>query len=171
MQFKIGEFYTRKEVHQLVLGKPLPKTGTGNWLTGYVKAENDLIILLILDSQERLDMISQIILKMMPLLGMASPNSHSNQKQIKKLLHGELSPKIFIRHDNSDPKFKFLGNAEIDSFRDHVPIETPYKSCTAIEIKFNLLGTDKIEDELDSEIDFNGIFDLCMGRLWERISA
>ena len=44
MQFKIGEFYTRKEVHQLVLGKPLPKTGTGNWLTGYVKAENDLII-------------------------------------------------------------------------------------------------------------------------------
>ena len=43
MQFTIGEFYTRKEVHQLVLGKPLPKTGTGNWLTGYVKVENDFL--------------------------------------------------------------------------------------------------------------------------------
>ena len=28
-----------------------------------------------------------------------------------------------------------------------------------------MLGTDKIEDVLDSEIDFNEIFDQCMGRL------
>jgi len=165
MQYRIGEFYTRKEIHQLAHGVPLPKTGTGNWLTGYVKVQNDLIIFANVGQPGKTGHDFPNYINENTFTWYGKPNSHSNQAQIKKLLHGELTPKIFIRHDNSNPKFKFLGNVEIKSFKDHVPIDTPFKSCTAIEIKFNLLGIDNIEDLVDTKIDFNGIFDLCMDNL------
>ena len=45
MEFKKGSTYTRNEIHMLYFGKPVPKTGTGDWTTGYVRVKNELIIL------------------------------------------------------------------------------------------------------------------------------
>ena len=44
MEFKKGSTYTRNEIHMLYFGKPVPKTGTGDWTTGYVRVENKLIV-------------------------------------------------------------------------------------------------------------------------------
>ena len=44
MEFKKGSTYTRNEIHMLYFGKPVPKTGTGDWTTGYVRVKNELII-------------------------------------------------------------------------------------------------------------------------------
>ena len=44
MEFKKRSAYTRNEIHMLYFGKPVPKTGTGNWTTGYVNVENELIV-------------------------------------------------------------------------------------------------------------------------------
>lgn len=92
MEFIKGQLYTRKEVHQMVLGKPLPKIGTGNWLTGYVKVHGNLFIFANVGDAGRtghnfpnfLDSDSDIF------TWYGKPDSHSEQVQIKKLLHGEL---------------------------------------------------------------------------------
>ena len=44
MKFIKGEAYSRDDIHQLYFQKPLPKKGTGNWLTGYVRVEDELVV-------------------------------------------------------------------------------------------------------------------------------
>ena len=44
MDFKKGSNYTRDEIHTLYFDKPVPATGTGNWTSGYVRVEEELIV-------------------------------------------------------------------------------------------------------------------------------
>ena len=43
MDFKKGSTYTRHDIHTLYFGSPVPETGTGNWTSGYVRVEDELI--------------------------------------------------------------------------------------------------------------------------------
>jgi len=169
MEFIKGQLYTRKEVHQMVLGKPLPKIGTGNWLTGYVKVHGNLFIFANVGDAGRtghnfpnfLDSDSGIF------TWYGKPDSHSEQVQIKKLLHGELQPYIFIRFDSSDPKFEYLGMVEIESFKDHVKVKMPERSCTAIEVKYKILS--KVEAEVTlQDITFEDIMQSCLKRFHDK---
>ena len=165
MLFNRDKLYTRKDVHQILLGKPLPETGTGNWLTGYVKVSNHLVIFANVgvsgktghDFPNRLDEDGNL------LTWYGRPKSHSGQKIIKSLLHGQLNPHIFIRTDNRDPKFKFIGAVKIDSFLDGIEINTNDRTFQAIEIKFRILTADENIDLLhEKNLTFEEIFNNCI---------
>ncbi len=46
VMFKRGSEYTRNDIHMWYHETPVPKVGTGNWTTGYVRPKdtNDLVI-------------------------------------------------------------------------------------------------------------------------------
>ena len=49
MEFKKGSTYTRDDIHTLYFEKPVPETGTGNWTSGYVRVEDELIVFMNID--------------------------------------------------------------------------------------------------------------------------
>jgi len=44
MDFKKGSTYTRNDIHELYFWRPLPRRGTGNWTSGYVRVDDELIV-------------------------------------------------------------------------------------------------------------------------------
>ena len=105
MDFKKGSNYTRDEIHTLYFGKPVPTTGTGNWTSGYVRVEEELIVFMNIDVpgttghdfKNKYDPEKEII------EWFGKPKSHSNQPTFQKLLSGDLTPHFFARWDNRDP--------------------------------------------------------------------
>lgn len=68
------------------------------------------------------------------------PSAHSAQRDIKKLLDGDLIPLIFIQHNNLSTSYTFWGSPRISSFYDNVPVtieyEGKYKKINTININF-----------------------------------
>ena len=120
--FQINEKYSRSEVHQAYLKKPLPSKGTGNWTTSYVRPKNstDLIVFLNIDSPGRTghDFENEYNKKKGKVIWFGKPNSHSKQPIIKKVINFELEVKFFVRWKN-DQKFTFIGNGKVTDFEDN----------------------------------------------------
>ena len=122
MDFKKGSTYTRDDIHTLYFGSPVPETGTGNWTSGYVRVEDELIVFMNInvpgttghDFPNRYDEETKTI------EWFGKPNTNSKQPTFDKLIKGELTPHFFARWDNSDP-FTYLGVGEIVNYVDGNP--------------------------------------------------
>tara|TARA_B100000519_G_C14149346_1_gene393788 strand:+ start:58 stop:432 length:375 start_codon:yes stop_codon:yes gene_type:complete len=111
--FKRGSEYSRNEIHFLYHEKPMPKVGTGNWNTGYVRptGTNDLIIFMNIgvpgktghDFDNKFDPDTNTI------IWYGKPDTHSQQPTFKKLFSKELTPHFFARWDSNYKKFVYLG--------------------------------------------------------------
>lgn len=121
MIFKRGSRYTRDEIHMSYFNTPVPRVGTGNWTTGYVRPKDsgDLIVFMNIgvagttghDFENHYDERTQT------LIWFSKPNAHSGQPTFQKLLSGDVKPLFFARWDSSHPFF-FLGTGNILNFED-----------------------------------------------------
>jgi len=122
MEFKKGSTYTRNDIHKLYKGKDIPKVGTGNWTTGYVREGDELIVFMNIDVPgttghdfpNRYDSVNKTI------TWYGKPGSNSKQPTFQKLFNNEMIPHFFARWDSRDP-FVYLGEGKIVSHRDGYP--------------------------------------------------
>lgn len=160
MEFKKGAQYTRNEIHTLYFGKPVPKRGTGNWTSGYVRVDDELIVFMNIgvpgttghDFPNNYDPDAKTI------KWYGKPNKNSQQPTFKKLINKEYTPHFFARWDTRDP-FIYLGIGNIVSYRDGYP--TTFRDgtpTTTIELTVvcddakEILGV--VENRGASEINF-----------------
>ena len=94
MDFKKGSTYTRDDIHTLYFESPVPETGTGNWTSGYVRVEDELIVFMNInvpgttghDFPNRYDEETKTI------EWFGKPNTNSKQPTFDKLIKGEITP-------------------------------------------------------------------------------
>ena len=131
LKFKRGSIYTRKSIGEICFpGKGRP--AGGNWDTGYVSVEDNLIIFMNIgvpgrtghDFDNRFDEVSNTI------TWYGKPNTHSKQPTFKKLLGGETTPHFFARW-NQKPEFTYLGVGSILDFQNSVQT----REGSAIELR------------------------------------
>lgn len=121
MEFKKGSTYTRDDIHTLYFDEPVPKVGTGNWTTGYVRVDTELIVFMNINIPgttghnfpNRYDEATGTI------EWYGKPNTHSQQPLFVRLRNGELTPHFFGRWDNRQP-FTYLGIGKILKTVDEV---------------------------------------------------
>lgn len=104
----------------MYFGTVVPDRGTGNWLTGYVRVDQELVIFLNIDVPGRTghDFDNSYDKESGIVEWFGKPGSKSSQPTFKGLLNGELTPHFFARWDNTDPLFVYLGTARIMSIED-----------------------------------------------------
>jgi 5-methylcytosine-specific restriction protein A len=67
------------------------------------------------------------------MLWFGKPNAHSQQPTFKKLFDGTLAPHVFVRWDNKNTSFLYLGRPLISSFKDGIKIK---ESLETIKVVF-----------------------------------
>ena len=109
--FKKGCFYSRDDLWEKYHPKQGNRPKGGNWDTGYVREDNDLLIFMNIGVPGRTghDFENTYNEKDESITWFGKPDTHSNQPIFKKLLNGELTPHFFARWDNDNPNFKYLG--------------------------------------------------------------
>ena len=131
LEFKRGSIYTRKSIGEICFpGKGRP--AGGNWDTGYVSVEDNLIIFMNIGVPGRTghDFDNKFDEKTNAITWYGKPKTHSKQPTFQKLLNGELAPHFFARWKDKDP-FTYLGVGAILEFEDNVQT----KNGVAIELK------------------------------------
>ena len=138
--FKKGSQYSRKDVGWVLL----PETGRpagGDWDTGYVRADNKLIIFMNIgvsgttghDFDNYYDDTNKTI------VWYGKPRSNSNQPTFQKLINGEYTPYFFARWDNKNPNFTYLGVGKIVSYQDGIPTKDGNNNTVdTIEVKLTV---------------------------------
>tara|TARA_A100001015_G_scaffold244738_1_gene280370 strand:- start:588 stop:1439 length:852 start_codon:yes stop_codon:yes gene_type:complete len=105
-------------------GGPLPRVGTGNWTTGYVrpKGTNDLIIFMNIGVPGKTghDFDNKFDQETNTIIWYGKPKTHSGQPTFKKLFSKELTPHFFARWNSNYTKFVYLGTGSIVNFEDGV---------------------------------------------------
>lgn len=96
----------------------------GNWFTGYVRKDDELIAFLNIGDAGRTghDFENSYDPETETVVWFGKPRSHSAQPTFQKLLAGELKPHFFARWKNTNPKFTYLGEGRILSFDDGVTV-------------------------------------------------
>ena len=136
MEFKKGSTYTRDQIHMLYFGEPVPKTGTGDWTTGYVRVENELIVFININIPGTTghDFPNHYDKKNKTIVWYGKPDTHSGQPTFQKLINGELTPHFFARWDTTDP-FSYLGIGNVVSHSDgHPTVTSKGKPAKNIEV-------------------------------------
>lgn len=131
LEFKRGSIYTRKSVGEICypgIGRPKG----GNWDTGYVRVENNLIIFMNIGVPGRTghDFDNEFNEQTNTITWYGKPNSHSKQPIISGLLAGELKSHFFARWNQNDP-WTYLGIGNIIDFAD----DAPTKQGPAIKLR------------------------------------
>jgi len=131
LDFKRGSKYTRKSIGEICfpgVGRP----AGGNWDTGYVTVEDNLIIFMNIGVPGRTghDFDNKFDEQTNTITWYGKPNTHSGQPIFQNLLGGNLTPHFFARWDQK-PDFTYLGVGLITSFKD----DAQTKEGKAIELK------------------------------------
>ena len=131
LKFKRGSKYTRKSIGEICfpgIGRP----AGGNWDTGYVSVENNLIIFMNIGVPGRTghDFDNKFDEETKTIIWYGKPNTHSKQPTFKKLLEGKTTPHFFARW-NQRPDFTYLGIGSILDFQDGIQT----REGNAIELK------------------------------------
>jgi hypothetical protein len=138
--FKRGSKYSRKDVGMIVL----PETGRpkgGNWDTGYVRVEDNLIVFMNIGVPGRTshNFDNSYDEETQTITWYGKPNTNSDQPIFKKIISGELTLHFFARWDNKDVEFTYLGVGKVISFKNEAISKSGLES---IELK---LHVDEIE--------------------------
>ena len=145
LEFKRGSIYTRKSIGEICFpGKGRP--AGGNWDTGYVSVEDNLIIFMNIGVPGRTghDFDNKFDEETNTITWYGKPNTHSKQPTFKKLLEGQTTPHFFARW-NQKPEFTYLGVGSILDFQDGVQT----REGVAIELR---LACKDAKDILDYAI-------------------
>ena len=131
LDFKRGSKYTRKSIGEICfpgVGRP----AGGNWDTGYVTVEDNLIIFMNIGVPGRTghDFDNKFDEQTNTITWYGKPNPHSGQPIFQNLLGANLTPHFFARWDQK-PDFTYLGVGLINSFKD----DAQTKEGKAIELK------------------------------------
>ncbi|MDY8025806.1 MULTISPECIES: DUF3427 domain-containing protein [Paenibacillus] len=118
--FKIGEYYTRKDIYRIV-NVPADKQG-GHWDTGYAQYNDDFFIFSNINTAGRTghDYPNSIIGN--DLNWYAKNRTNLNNKSIQRLLNLRHKKYVFVREDSSNPEFLYLGNARVRKYFDTSPV-------------------------------------------------
>ena len=119
IRFKVGKKYSREDVGYVCYPKEGRPKG-GDWDTGYVRFNNNLIIFMNIGIPGRTghDFPNDFNPETNEITWFGKPNSHANQPTFKKLLSGELIPHFFARWKIGN-KFTYLGKGKILQHEDH----------------------------------------------------
>ena len=140
LEFKKGSKYSRKDIGWVCFpdeGRP----AGGDWDTGYVRVEDNLIIFMNIGVPGTTghDFANYYDHSNKTIVWYGKPKSHSSQPTFKKLLDGNLTPHFFARWDNKDKMFTHLGVGKIVSFKDgHPCLDGKGNQVTTIELKLNI---------------------------------
>lgn len=131
LDFKRGSKYTRKSIGEICypgIGRP----AGGNWDTGYVRVEDNLIIFMNIGVPGRTghDFDNKFEEETNTIIWYGKPNTHSEQPTFRNLLEGKITPHFFARWDQK-PEFTYLGIGLVNSFKDGAQT----KEGNAIELK------------------------------------
>jgi len=121
INFKRGFEYTRKSIGEICYpGRGRP--AGGNWDTGYVSFENNLIIFMNIGVAGTTghDFDNHFDEKNNTIIWFGKPNAHSGQPTFRRLINGETTPHFFARWDSTKPEFIFLGIGSIVNYTDGV---------------------------------------------------
>jgi hypothetical protein len=158
MKFKIGEPYSRNDIHQLYLNKPIPKKGTGNWLTGYVRVGDELVVFINLNTAGKTghDFDNQYDSSINRLVWFGKPKTHSKQNLISSIIQDEIKLQFFVRYDNNQKYFDYLGTGFVIGYEDGVKINLPDNRLSfAIKFTIQLKSKNKEIPKLPSKEKFN----------------
>ena len=146
LEFKKGSKYSRKDIGWICYPEKGPPP-RGNWETGYVRVEDNLIIFMNIgvpgttghDFANYYDHSKGVI------VWYGKPKSHSGQPLFQKLLDGNLTPHFFARWDNKDPQFSYLGVGNVVSFKDgHPCLDGNKNEVETIELKLTVEDSGEI---------------------------
>ncbi len=139
MRFAKGAQYSRSEIWQQFHPNEGEKPKGGNWDTGYVVEDDELIAFLNIDSAGRTghDFENAYDSESEQVTWFGKPNTHSQQPLFKRLLNGELTPHFFARWNSKNVKFVYLGIGKINNYEDSVPIQNDQ---TAIRLSISLVN-------------------------------
>lgn len=138
--FVADTYYSRKEVWAILNpGSPFPNGGS--WVTGYVAQGPSLIIFANIDSPGRTghDFPNAYDHEKKIMRWYGKPNAHSQQKTFRNLFEGALTPHVFVRWDNKNTSFLYLGVPLISSFEDGVKVKDSIETIKLVfEWKFQI---------------------------------
>ena len=120
--FEAGALYTRKEVHQLM--HPGESYPGASWSTGYLRVGSSLIAFANLSTpgkngQDYPNSYDPVTAKMN---WFGKSNAHSAQPTFKQLFDGDLAIQMFVRWNNKNTTFTYLGCPKIDHYEDSISI-------------------------------------------------
>ena len=123
MMFAINELYTRKSIWKLLYPGEVYPSG-GNWSTGYSEEKGTLFVFANIGSPGRTgyDFPNSYNPETGHMEWYGKSSAHSGQRTFERVLKGELSMNVFVRWDNNDPKFVYLGQPDISSWEDGVTL-------------------------------------------------
>jgi hypothetical protein len=156
LSFKRGSVYTRESIGEICypgIGRPKG----GNWDTGYVHVENNLIIWMNIGVAGRTghDFDNSFDEKTNTITWFGKPNTHSGQGTFKNLFDGSLTPHFFARGNANNPEFIYLGVGSIVNFKDNVQTKHGNAICltlTLIDAKDIMVSSlPELEIEVTSE--------------------
>jgi len=125
MQFEEGKTYTRNKIHQMYLGKPLPRKGTGLWTSGYlnVKDTNDFVIFMNIGTSGTTghNFPNEYNPETKKVIWFGKPDTHQNQNTFLKIKNNEFTTHFFGRWDKKNVNFEYLGIGSNFNFEDGYP--------------------------------------------------
>lgn len=116
----VGDFYTREKIWKLA--KPgVPYSKGGPWATGYAIYNKYLFAFANIGDPGRTghDFPNRYERDTGQMTWYGKPNSHSAQPTFRKLFEGTLKLMMFVRWENKNPNWLFLGTPHIESYRDN----------------------------------------------------
>lgn len=121
--FMPGRTYSRKDVWAKV-NPGLPFPSGGSWLTGYVEQDKRLFAFINIGTPGKTGHAFPNMLEEdgNTLIWFGKPNAHSAQPTFKRLLSGETVLLPFVRWDNTNTEFMFLGLPNVKSILDGFPL-------------------------------------------------
>lgn len=121
--FLVNNQYSRQEVWEYLFPEEKYLKG-GDWSTGYSAKNGYFVIFANIQSAGKSGhSYPNKIHKNGLLEWYGKGNAHSAQKNLNALFEGRLKPLVFIRYDNSTPKFYYYGSPNIKDFKDNCSIE------------------------------------------------
>jgi 5-methylcytosine-specific restriction protein A len=154
--FEAGALYTRKEVHQLI--HPGESYPGASWSTGYLKVGSSLIAFANISTpgKDGRDYPNSYDSVTGQMTWFGKSNAHSAQPTFKHLFDGDLAIQMFVRWDNKNTTFTYLGSPKIDQYEDSISIG-PSIETIKLSLRFDGDGDDQLNlSEVSSLIRLEG---------------
>ena len=144
-KFVINGEYSRADVwHTFFPEDPYP--GGGNWTTGYVRVGSCLVVFVNIGIPGRTgyDFPNKFDPDTGRMTWYGKPNAHSGQETFRDIFRGALKLEVFVRWNNSKPRFLYLGSPAVEKYTDNVKLPD---EVSTIELSLSFINKkDSAED-------------------------
>ncbi|WP_240703148.1 DUF3427 domain-containing protein [Cohnella luojiensis] len=123
--FNVGNKYSRKDIYKL-LNVPEHQQG-GNWDTGYNSYLNDLFIFSNVNTTGRTGHDYDNHFVGNDFVWYAKNRTHLRQPSIKRMLNPIGAIHIFVREDNNNPQFLYVGKGRPIKVFDESPVKIVWR--------------------------------------------